>query len=75
MADKINEIVPGRQLSEEEKSALTKSNIEASSEAQRLAAEHRARDMAEKGNEKPLAQSVADSIKDKLVREDFQKPV
>ena len=75
MADKINEIVPGRQLSEEEKSALMKSNIEASSEAQRLAAEHRARDMAEKGNEKPLAQSVADSIKDKLVREDFQKPV
>jgi len=66
MTDALNSVVPGQPMSEEDKEALRKSNLEASSEAQRLAAEHRARDMAEKGNEKPLIGAIADSVLDKL---------
>lgn len=73
MTDKLNEVKPGVEMSVEDKEALAKSNVEASAEAQRLAAEHRARDFANGGNEKPLMPSVADSIKAKLEREEFNK--
>lgn len=66
MTDAINAVVPGQPMSEADREALRKSNIEASNEALRLAAEHRARDMAEKGNEKPVLAAVADSVREKL---------
>lgn len=66
MTDTFNEIKPGVPLTDKEKEALTKSNIEATGEAQRLAAERRMRDMQNGGDGKPLAMAVADSIKEKL---------
>lgn len=69
MSDVLNEIKPGQEMSPEQKEKLAKSNETASNEAMRLAAEARARDAG-------LPQvnvSVADSIKDKLLREDFKK--
>lgn len=74
MTDKLNEIKPGVPLTDKDKEALAKSNAESSAEAHRLAAEQRARDNAANGNEKPPIQSVADSIKTKLEREEFHKP-
>lgn len=50
------------ELSEKEREARAKANIEASQEAQRLAAEARARE----GNQPPVAQVVANSILEKL---------
>lgn len=73
MTDQIN-VTPGKQLSPEEKEKLAKENADSSAEAQRLAAEHRSRDMQQSGQDKPVAQSVADSIKGKLEREEFSKP-
>ena len=66
MTDAINEVVPGQPMSEEQRAALAKSNIEASNEALRLAAEHRARDLAAGGQEKPIVAAVADSVLEKL---------
>ena len=66
MTDVPNSIQPGVQLSEKDREALAKENLEISNEAQRLASEHRARDMAEKGNEKPVLVEVADSVLEKL---------
>ena len=70
MTDELKNVKPGQTLTDAQKEALAKSNLEATSEAHRLAAEHRARD--ERG--KPVTQDVADSIKQKLEKEEFQKP-
>lgn len=66
MADAINDLVPGQPMSDAQKEALAKSNMETSAEAHRQAAEHRARDLQNGGNDAPVTQVVADSILDKL---------
>lgn len=71
MTDSLSEIKPGQPMTEEQRLALGKDNAKASEEAQRLAAEHKARDMEAGGNEKPVQQSVADSVRQKLEREEF----
>lgn len=70
--DSINELKPGEKLTPEQKEKLAKDNADASADAQRLAAEHRARDQAE-GKGEPAVKVVADILKDKLMRGDFQK--
>ena len=60
--DKFNTLIPGKPLSEAEKEALRKSNADASAEAQRMAADQRARDE----REAPIEGVIADSIKNKL---------
>lgn len=72
MTDPINEIRPGAALSDKQKADLAKANAQATAEAHRLAAEHRAREMGEAT--KPIDQTLADSIKGKLEREEFQAP-
>lgn len=71
MSDSINEIKPGVPVTDEQKKALAKSNAESTAEAQRLAAEHRARDV-EEGKGEPAVATVANIIKGKLEREEFQ---
>jgi len=66
MDDILNTIQPGQTLSEKDRVALAKANTEESEMAHRLAAEHRARDVATGGVEQPIIQSVADSVLDKL---------
>lgn len=68
MTDPINNIRPGAPLTDKQKEELAKANAEASAEAHRMAADQRARDE----RERPVGQVVADSIKDKLQREEFQ---
>lgn len=58
-------------MTEEQRIALAKTNQEETATAHRLAADQRARDIAE-GRGEPLVQSLADSIKGKLEREEFQ---
>lgn len=70
MSDKINELTPGQPLSEKDKEALGKANADATAEAHRLAAEHRARDMA--NGSTPPVNIVASSIREKLERKEFQ---
>lgn len=69
MTDALNSVRPGQPITD--KVALAKSNAEETATAQRLAAEHRARDLAASGHEKPLLQSLGDSIKDKLEHKEF----
>lgn len=66
----LGNIVIGETLTPEQKEKLAKENIIETAEAQRLAAEHRARDMAE-GNAIPPVQVVADLLKEKLLNEEF----
>lgn len=73
MSDIINTIQPGKPLTDTDKEALAKANAEATAEAHRLAAEHRAREAAS-GHQPPAVMSVAESIKSKLSNEEFQKP-
>ena len=64
-------IIPGQQLTPEQKEKLAKENIVLTEEAQRLAADQRTRDVAE-GRGEPPVQTVANLLKDKLEKEDFQ---
>lgn len=72
-ADKsvLGSIKPGEQLTPEQKEKLAKENVTVTAEAQRLAAEHRARDFAE-GKGEPAVKAVAEILKEKLAKEDFQ---
>ncbi len=74
LADKsvLGSIVPGKELTPEQKEKLAKENVEVSAEAQRLAAEHRAIDQIEGKNEPPV-KIIADLLKEKLVNEEFEK--
>lgn len=72
MTDALN-LKPGNQLTDEEKVKLAKANADASAEAYRLADEQRTREVQSGRVELPVAQSVAESIKQKLQREEFQK--
>ena len=65
------EIKPGEQLTPEQKIALSKENVELSTDAHRLAAEHRARDVAE-GRGEPAVTAVAGLLKKKLEGEEFE---
>lgn len=74
IADKsvLGSIVPGKELTPEQKEKLAKENVEVSAETQRLAAEHRAADQIEGKNEPPV-KVIADLLKEKLVNEEFEK--
>ena len=50
---------------------MAKENITETVNAQNLAAEHRARDIAE-GKGEPSVKVIADALKDKLANEEFQ---
>lgn len=67
----LNEIIPGKPLTPEQKEKLAKENITETVNAQNLAAEHRARDIAE-GKGEPSVKVIADALKDKLANEEFQ---
>lgn len=67
----LNNLKPGETLTPEQKAKLAKENAESTAEAQRLAAEHQARDRAE-GKGEPAVQTVANLLKGKLEREEFQ---
>ena len=72
MTNSIDDIKPGKALTKEQKEKLGKENADASTEAQRLAAEHRNRDIAE-GKGEPAVQAVASLLKGKLERGEFKK--
>lgn len=71
--DPINEIRPGTPVSDEQKRRLAESNEKETSEAQRLAAEHTARDVAE-GRGTPVVATIADALKRKLENGDILPP-
>lgn len=66
------EIKPGEQITPEQRAALAKENVELSTEAHRLAAEHRALDVQE-GRGEPAVTAVAGLLKKKLEGEEFEK--
>ena len=70
--DSINEIKPGETLTPEQKAKLAKDNMVASADAHKMAAEQRARDIAE-GRGEPAVGAVANLLKKKLENEEFQK--
>ena len=72
MTNLLNEIKPGTPVTEEQKKKLAKENADSTTEAHRLAAEHRARDI-EEGKGEPAVQTVASLIKKKLENDDFQE--
>ena len=67
----LSGITPGETLTPEQKEKLIKENISETVNAQNLAAEHRARDIAE-GKGEPAVKVIADALKDKLANEEFQ---
>lgn len=66
----LSTLKPGEQLTPEQKKKLAVENAAETAEAHRLAAEHRAHDMQEGKGETPI-KVIAESLKDKLEREDF----
>lgn len=62
MPDPINTLQPGAPMSQAQKDEMARANAASSEEAHRMAANHRAQDMAER----PVVQTVADSILEKL---------
>lgn len=64
-------IVPGQQITDEQKEKLAKENLAATVEAQALAADQRTRDIAE-GRGEPAVNTIADAIKSKLERDEFE---
>ena len=66
----LSTIISGIPVTEEQKKKLAEENVAETNEAQRLAAEHRARDIAE-GKGEPAVKIVADALKDKLEKEEF----
>lgn len=68
----IGNIIPGVPLTPEQKEKLAKENAEATAEAHRLAAEARDRDQVE-GKAEPVVKIVADSLKEKLENQEFEK--
>jgi hypothetical protein len=62
MAEVFNEIKPGVPLTAEQKEKMAKENASSSAEAQKMAADMRARDE----RESPVAQVIANSVKEKL---------
>lgn len=64
-------IVPGQPLTEEQKEKLRKENAQATADAHAMAADQRARDLAE-GRGEPVVAAVADALKEKLLNEEFQ---
>src|SRR3990167_2397918 len=66
-------IVPGTPLTPEQKEKLAAENAAETKLANQLAAEHIARDVAERGHDKPVATAVADSVLAKLQTNDFKK--
>lgn len=72
-ASVLGSVIPGVPLTPEQKEKLATENLAASIEAQRLAADQRTRDVAE-GNGEPAVKVVADMLKEKLEKEEFEQP-
>lgn len=72
MTNLLNNLKPGEKLTPKQKEKLAKENLTASTDAQKLAAEHRAKDIQE-GKGEPAVKAVADLIQKKLENEDFSK--
>lgn len=66
----LSTIIPGKELTVEQRMKLAKENAEASTQAQQMAAEQRARDIAE-GKGMPAVAEVANMLKEKLANEEF----
>lgn len=64
-------IIPGKELTPEQKEKLRVENAKASTEAHAMAADQRARDLQE-GKAGAAVPAVADMLKAKLVNEEFQ---
>jgi len=67
----LGSIKEGEQLTPEQKEKLAKENLAETVEAQRLAAERRTQDQQEGKNEPPV-KVIADILKGKLEREEFE---
>lgn len=67
----LGNVVPGILLTSEQKEKLAKENAIVTAEAHRLAAEQRGRDQAE-GKAEPAVKVVADALKDKLEKGEFE---
>lgn len=65
------ELTPGKKLSDREKAALEKDNHRETMMAQEQAAKQREVDIRN-GNNRPVVNTVADSILDKLKRGEFK---
>lgn len=72
MADSINNLNPGQQLSQEQKAKLAADNVAASIEAHRLAAEQRRRDLDGIGRQHS-EQFLAQSIREKLEKGEVEE--
>lgn len=68
----LENIKPGQPMTEEQKVKLAKENESSTAEAQRLAEEHRQRDVAE-GRGEPAVSAVASIIRNKLENDQFEK--
>lgn len=73
MTDSINNIVPGTPVTDEQKKKLAKDNTDATTDAHRLAAEHRQRDI-DAGRGEPAVNAVAGLIQKKLENDEFEQP-
>lgn len=68
----ISNIKPGETMTPEQKAKLAKENVAESTEAHRLAAEHRQRDIQE-GKGEPAVTAVAGLLKNKLINKEFEQ--
>lgn len=66
-------IIPGKELSPEDKAKLAKENERETIQAQQMASEQRQRDAA--SGVKPVLSSIAESVKAKLERDEFSVAV
>lgn len=73
MATPMNGPYPGEKLSDRDKAALEKDNRRETQQAHEMAARQREIDMHE-GRGGPVDQQIANGIKKKLEREEFNKP-
>ena len=64
-------IIPGKELTPEQKEKLAKENLASTQEAERLAAEARERDI-QQGKGEPVVNTIAESLKEKLENKEFQ---
>jgi len=68
----IDNVIPGQAMNEAQRAALAVENAKVSEEAHAMAAEARQRDSAS-GLAEPSVTTVANAIKSKLEREEFQE--
>ena len=67
----LSEVIPGQQLTDEQKKKLAEENERITAEAHNQAHERQQQDM-QAGEGAPAVQVVADALKDKLMNEEFE---